>query len=87
MRRTASIRPESFEAIGRELPLFQRRRHPTKRCGAVCRAHHRCGGRKPVDYRITITDPATFTEPMVLEKFWVWLSDVRVERYDCTVGD
>ncbi len=40
-----------------------------------------------LDYRITITDPATFTEPVVLEKFWVWLSDVRVERYDCTVGD
>ncbi len=40
-----------------------------------------------LDYRITITDPETFTEPVVLEKFWVWLSDVRVERYDCTVGD
>ena len=40
-----------------------------------------------LDYRITITDPETFTDPVVLEKFWVWLSDVRLERYDCTVGD
>ena len=40
-----------------------------------------------LDYTITITDPATFTEPVVLEKFWVWLSDVKVEPYNCEVGD
>ena len=40
-----------------------------------------------LEYEITITDPATFTEPLVFEKSWVWLSDVTVEPYDCVVGD
>ncbi len=40
-----------------------------------------------LEYEITITDPATFTEPLVFEKSWVWLSDVKVEPYDCVVGD
>jgi hypothetical protein len=39
-----------------------------------------------LDYRITVTDPATFTEPVVLENSWIWLSDVTVEPYECTVG-
>ncbi len=37
-------------------------------------------------YEITITAPATFTEPLEFEKSWVWLSDVAVEPYDCNVG-
>ncbi len=40
-----------------------------------------------LEYEITITDPATFTEPLVFEKSWVWLSNVTVEPYDCVVGD
>ena len=40
-----------------------------------------------LEYEITVTDSATFTEPVVLENAWIWLSDVKVESYDCTVGD
>lgn len=40
-----------------------------------------------LNYRITITDPVTFTKPLVLEKAWIWLSDVTVEPYECTVGN
>ncbi len=39
------------------------------------------GGR--LDYSMTITDDATFTEPVVLSKFWVYLPDVSVEPYEC----
>ena len=39
-----------------------------------------------LDYTMTITDPANFTEPVVLEKSWLWLPDVRVEPYECTVS-
>ena len=44
---------------------------------------------RPVDggarlnYEMTVTDPDTFTEPVVLEKFWLWYPEVVVERYDC----
>ena len=37
-------------------------------------------------YEITVTDPATFTEPVVMDKAWVWLPDVQVEPYECTAG-
>ena len=40
-----------------------------------------------LDYQLDIVDPATFTEPVVREDSWVWLSDVKVEPYDCVVGD
>ena len=40
-----------------------------------------------LDYKITVIDPETFTEPVLLEKSWVWLSGVFVEPYNCTVGD
>ena len=37
-------------------------------------------------YEITVTDPATFTEPVVMEKTWVWLPDVQIESYECEDG-
>jgi hypothetical protein len=38
-----------------------------------------------LDYAMTVTDPATFTEPVALEKYWLWLPDIEVGRYECTV--
>lgn len=40
-----------------------------------------------LDYSYTVTDPATFTEPVVMEKSWVSLSGIAVEPYDCSEGD
>ena len=40
-----------------------------------------------LDYKIVVTDPNTFSEPVVLQKSWVWLSGVSVEPYNCLVGD
>jgi len=37
-----------------------------------------------LDYQLTVTDPATFTEPVVLEKSWLWLSAMTIEPFDCT---
>ncbi len=39
------------------------------------------GGR--LDYTMTVTDPATFTEPVLLDKSWLWFPSVTVEPYDC----
>jgi hypothetical protein len=38
-----------------------------------------------LNYTMTVTDPATFTEPVPLEKYWLWLPDIEVGRYECTV--
>jgi hypothetical protein len=40
-----------------------------------------------LDYRMTVTDSATFTRPVTLEKYWLWLPDIEVGRYDCTVRE
>ncbi len=37
-----------------------------------------------LDYRMTVMDPATFTEPVVLEKYWLSLPGIRVQPYECT---
>jgi hypothetical protein len=37
-----------------------------------------------LNYTMTVTDPATFTEPVELEKSWLWLSAMTIEPFDCT---
>lgn len=36
-----------------------------------------------LDYRITITDPATFTMPFDLTRYFVWRPEIVVGRWDC----
>lgn len=43
------------------------------------------GGR--LEYELTVTDPRNLTEPLVMGKSWVWLPDVRVEPYECTLRE
>lgn len=36
-----------------------------------------------LQYSVTVTDPAIFTEPVVMTKEWVWRPGETVEPYDC----
>lgn len=36
-----------------------------------------------LDYTMTVLDPTTFAEPVVLEKFWFWYPDVSLMPYNC----
>lgn len=38
-------------------------------------------------YVLTVTDPATFTEPVTREKYWIWKPGVEIKPYECTVED
>jgi hypothetical protein len=38
-----------------------------------------------LDYEMTVTDPATFTGPVVLRQYWLWLPSVTLLPYQCTV--
>jgi hypothetical protein len=38
-----------------------------------------------LDYEMTVTDPATFTRPVVLRQYWLWLPTVTLLPYECTV--
>ncbi len=40
-----------------------------------------------LDYQLTVTDPATFTEPAVQGKSWVWRPGEEVRPYDCAAAD
>ena len=37
-------------------------------------------------YEITVIDPATFSEPVVMDKTLVWLPDVQIAPYECDEG-
>jgi hypothetical protein len=43
------------------------------------------GGR--LDYTMTVTNPGYFTEPVELSKYFHWVPDVEVGRYDCAVTE
>lgn len=36
-----------------------------------------------LEYTLTVTDPATFTEPVTLEKYWTWRPDAEVRPFEC----
>jgi hypothetical protein len=36
-----------------------------------------------LDYEMTVTAPSTFTEPVKLSKFWLYVPGVEVKPYDC----
>jgi hypothetical protein len=36
-----------------------------------------------LDYEMTVTDPTVFTEPVVLEQYWLWLPSVQLLPYEC----
>ena len=36
-----------------------------------------------LDYRLTITDPGTATEPVEVERFWIWRPEIAVSHYGC----
>jgi hypothetical protein len=38
-----------------------------------------------LDYEMTVTDPATFTRPVVLTQYWLWLPSVQLLPYECAV--
>ncbi|HLF11003.1 MAG TPA: DUF6152 family protein [Gammaproteobacteria bacterium] len=38
-----------------------------------------------LDYEMTVTDPMTFTEPVVLTQYWLWLPSVKLLPYECAV--
>ncbi len=38
-----------------------------------------------LDYEMTVTDPATFTEPVTIGKHWVWVPGVEIGNYNCVV--
>ena len=38
-------------------------------------------------YEMIVTDPATFTEPVLLDKSWVWRPGEQIRPYDCTLSD
>ena len=40
-----------------------------------------------LDYELTVTDPATFTEPAVQGKSWVWRPGEEVRPYDCVTSE
>ena len=43
------------------------------------------GDQVRLNYRVTVTDPATFTEPVTREKYWTWIPGVEIQPYLCTV--
>ena len=39
-----------------------------------------------LDYRLTVTDPSTFSRPFDLTKYWVWRPEIAIQPWDCDVS-
>jgi hypothetical protein len=40
-----------------------------------------------LNFRVTVTDSATFTEPVTRGKYWTWIPGVEIQSYACTVEE
>jgi hypothetical protein len=40
-----------------------------------------------LNFRVTVTDPAIFTEPVTREKYWTWIPGVEIQPYECMVEE
>jgi hypothetical protein len=40
-----------------------------------------------LDYTLTITDPDTFTEPLTVQRYWIWRPGAELKPYDCVLDD
>jgi hypothetical protein len=40
-----------------------------------------------LDYELTVTDPATFTRPVVLTKSWIWRPEIALGTFQCRRGE
>lgn len=38
-----------------------------------------------LDYHLTVTDPATFTEPVERDIYWIWIPEAELLPYECSV--
>jgi len=38
-----------------------------------------------LDYLLTVTDPATLTEPVTFDGYWIWIPGEQIKRYDCAL--
>jgi hypothetical protein len=38
-----------------------------------------------LDYTMTVTDPAVFTEPVTLGIYWIWVPEIELLSYDCAI--
>lgn len=39
-----------------------------------------------LDYRLTVTDPSTFSRPFDMTKYWVWRPEIAIQPWDCDVS-
>ncbi len=39
-----------------------------------------------LNYRLTVTDPATFTEPVTLERYWLWRPGETIQPFECVAA-
>lgn len=44
------------------------------------------GNGERLDYRLTVSDPATFTRPFDLTKYWVWRPEIAIQAWDCDLS-
>jgi hypothetical protein len=38
-----------------------------------------------LDFTISVTDPATFTEPVTLKKYWTYRPGEKIQPFNCTL--
>jgi len=70
---TTGVAPERFDNAGTP---FSEDMHLIERITPS-------GDGKRLDYRLRVSDPQTFTEPLDVERYWEWRPEIQVGAYAC----
>jgi hypothetical protein len=70
-----------------DYPYFDDLGTPQSRAVTVLERYTPSEGETRLDWQVTVTDPATFTEPIVRHGFMAWEPGEQIKPYDCTLLD
>lgn len=73
------------ETSGIDYPWFNKTGIPQSSAAHIVERFSLTQDGSRLEYEMTVTDPATFTEPVVLTKSWGWRPNDEVRPYDCAV--
>ncbi len=66
-------------------PFFSQLGIPQSEDSAIVERFSPTSDGSQLNYEMTVTDPANFTEPVVLEKYWLYLPSEKILPFDCSV--
>ena len=74
---------DALERLGIEASYLYSDGTPQSRSMSLVERFDIADDEQRLNYRISISDPESFTETLEFSRYWVWQPDIRIQPYSC----